>query len=69
MGAAQRRKLQELEGCTVHISMADGSRLDEVSLVSARRSTVWIFANGEDTFLPVDQVIDVWEAQPLRFAA
>ncbi len=69
MGAAQRRKLQQLEGRAVHISLVDGSRLDEVSLVSARRSTLWIFANGEDTFVPVEQVIDIWEAQPLRFAA
>jgi hypothetical protein len=69
MGAAERTKLHKLEGCNVHISLADGSRLDEVSLISARRNTLWIFANGEDTFLPVEQVIDVWEAQPVRFAA
>ena len=69
MGAEQRRNLHKLEGRTVHISLADGSRLDEVALVSARRSTLWIYGNGEDSFLHVDQVIDVWEAQPFRSAA
>jgi hypothetical protein len=69
MGSEQRRNLHKLEGRTVHISLIDGSRLDEVALVSARRSTLWVFANGEDTFLPIDQVIDVWEAQPFRSAA
>ena len=69
MGAQQRRNLHTLEGRTVHIALRDGSRLDEVALVSARRSTLWIFANGEDNFVPVDQVIDVWEAQPFRSAA
>jgi hypothetical protein len=62
MRAEQRANLHKLEGRTVHISLADGSRLDEVVLVSARRSTVWVFANGEDSFLPVEDVIDVWEA-------
>ena len=69
MSAAQRRILQKFEGHTVHISLLDGSRLDDVALVSARCGTIWVFANGEDRFLPVDQVIDVWEAQPIRSAA
>ncbi len=69
MSEGQRRNLQKLEGRAVHISLVDGSRLDEVALVSARRNTLWIFANGKDSFLPVDSVIDVWEAQTFRSAA
>lgn len=69
MGTEQRRILHQLEGRMVHVSLIDGSRLDEVALVSARRRTLWIFANGEDRFLPVDNVIDVWEAQTFRSAA
>ncbi len=69
MGTEQRRNMHKLEGLTVNISLMDGSRLDEVSLVSARRSTLWIFANGEDCFLPVDNVVDIWEPQSIRSAA
>ncbi len=69
MGTEQRRNLHKLEGLTVHVSLIDGSRLDEVALISARRRTLWIFANGEDSFLPIDQVIDIWEAQSIRSAA
>ena len=69
MGPQQRRNLHKLEGRTVHVSLRDGSRLDEVSLVSVRRSTLWIFAYGEDRFLPLDQVIDVWETHVHRSAA
>jgi hypothetical protein len=69
MSAHQQRNLRQLEGRNVHISLSDGSRYDDVALVSARARTLWIFTGGEDTFLPVDQVIDVWEAESLRSAA
>jgi hypothetical protein len=69
MTAAQHRELRRLEGRAVGLSLADGSRLDDVSLVSARTRTLWVIANGEDTFLAVDQVIDAWESLPLRPAA
>jgi hypothetical protein len=69
MSGQQRRNLRSLEGRRVHLSLGDGSRLDEVCLVSARARTVWVFLNGEDAFIPVDDVIDVWEAAPLRCAA
>jgi len=44
----------------VHLALADGSRLDDVSLVSARGVKLWVFNNGEDAFVPVAQVIDFW---------
>jgi hypothetical protein len=44
----------------VNLALADGSRLDDVSLVSARGLTLWIFAGGEDRFVPVTTVIDAW---------
>ena len=53
----------------MHVALADGSRMDDVALVSARGATLWLFAGGEDTFVPVDSVVDVWEAQPVRSAA
>ena len=69
MTAQQRRELRRLEGRTVHLSLADGSRIDDASLVSARSRTLWVFCNGEDTFIPVNDVIDVWEGDSLRSAA
>ena len=69
MSSEEQRNLRRLAGRHVPMSLSDGSRLDDVSLVSARTRTLWIFVSGEDTFLPVEQVIDVWEAEPLRPAA
>jgi hypothetical protein len=61
MSAEQQMKLRGLEGRTVHLALVDGSRLDDVALVSARSRTVWVFTNGEDTFVPISDVVDVWE--------
>jgi hypothetical protein len=61
--------MRKLEGRVVHLALADGSRIDEVALVSAGRRSIWVFLNGEDTFVPTSQVIDIWEAQPYRSAA
>ena len=69
MTAQQQRDMRKLEGRVVHLALANGSRYDEVALVSAGRQTLWVFRNGEDTFVPVADVIDVWEAQPYRSAA
>ncbi|HEX3623115.1 MAG TPA: hypothetical protein VHT97_12445 [Acidimicrobiales bacterium] len=66
MTAEKRRELHRLEGLPVHLSLADGSRLDDVALVSARSLTLWIFDNGQDVFVPVADVVDVW---PSRSAA
>lgn len=63
------RKLRRLEGRNVNLCLADGSRLDDVSLVSVRSRTIWVFGNGQDAFVRVDQVRDFWEAQPFRPAA
>ena len=69
MTAQQRTMLRRFEGHSVHLALADGSRIDDVSLVSAGSRTVWVFFNGEDTFIPLRDVIDVWEAPPFRSAA
>ncbi len=69
MTAEKRRELRRLEGLPVHLSLADGSRLDDVALVSARSVTLWIFDNGQDVFIPVADVVDAWPAQTARSAA
>jgi hypothetical protein len=58
-----------LEGFHVHLALDDGSRIDDVALVSAGRTTIWVFAHGEDRFVPTNAVVDVWEAPRQRFAA
>ncbi len=61
--------VQKLEGHTVNVALADGSVLDRVPLVLARRNLLWVVRNGEDAFLPLDQVVDVSDAPPYRVAA
>ena len=60
MTVEKRRELCRFEGSSVNLALADGSRLDDVNLVSARGATLWIFAGGEDRFVPVTFVIDAW---------
>ncbi len=61
--------VQKLQGRTVNVALADGSVLDRVPLVLARRNTLWIVWDGEDVFVPLDRVVDVWDAPPFRAAA
>ena len=46
------------------MALRDGSRIDDCQLVSAARATtatLWLFTNGDDVFVPIDDIIDVWE--------
>ena len=57
-------QLRHLEGRRVSLALADGSRMDDVELVSAGRpplESIWVFAYGLDTFLSVAEVVAVWE--------
>jgi hypothetical protein len=65
----KRRELRKLEGRPVYLALSDGSRLDRVSLVSARKTKLWVFVDGQDVFLPVANVVDFYEAAPLGSAA
>jgi hypothetical protein len=59
-----QRTLTLLEGRQVSVALHDGSRIDDSNLVSCgrrRARTLWLFANGEDVFVPLDEVVDVWE--------
>jgi len=60
-----RQELKALEGRRVGIAVRGGVRIDECELISAGRGrarTLWVFAEGNDAFVPIDDVIDVWEA-------
>ena len=63
MTAERRRELRRLEGLGVNLALADGSRLDDVSLISAHGLSLWIFARGEDVFVPIADVIDFWASE------
>ena len=56
--------IQSFEGRRVNVAVADGSVMGPVPLVLARRNTLWVVADGEDTFVPLDRVVNVWDAPP-----
>jgi hypothetical protein len=69
MRSEQIDKLKALEGRHVSLALRDGSRIDDCQLVSVGRGavrSVWIFAKPLDVFLPLDNLIDVWETRPAR---
>lgn len=58
-------QIVELEGRQVSVALDDGSRIDDCQLVSYGRQpvgTVWLVADGDDLFIPVNRVIEIWEA-------
>lgn len=69
MSTEKRRELRRLEGCNVNLALSDGSRMDDVQLVSARGLTIWIFDHGEDVFVPFARVIDFWSSVRVGSAA
>jgi hypothetical protein len=60
-----------LEGRQVCLALRNGSRIDDCQLVSAGRistDTLWLFSNGADVFVPIDEVLDLWEAPSTQAA-
>jgi hypothetical protein len=58
-------RLRALEGRQVSLALTDGSRIDDAQLISAGRHglrTIWVFTNGVDAFLPLVDVVDIWES-------
>lgn len=66
MTQGMRFDIEKLQGRMVNIALTDGSVLGRVPLVLARRNTLWVLADGEDTFVPLDRVVDVRDAPPFR---
>jgi hypothetical protein len=65
MTVEKRRELHRFEGSSVSLALVDGSRLDDVNLISARGGKLWIFHRGEDVFVPVSLVVDAWPSGPI----
>ena len=56
--------LRQWEGRQVNVALADGSRIDDCQLVSAGRNgatSLWLFTNGCDVFVPLGHVTAIWE--------
>ena len=67
MARVPLRHLLSLEGQRVSIALSDGRRIDDSQLISAGRSgtsTLWVFSNGMDVFVPIKLVVDIWEVAP-----
>ena len=70
-------RLAALVGRDVCVALVDGTRVAHCQLVSAfcrGVATAWIVDGGEDVFLPVQAISDVWQVdgavgQPRRRAA
>ncbi len=57
--------LKVFEGRRVCMALRGGMRIDDCQLVSAGRhseDTLWLFTNGADVFVAIEDVIDLWEA-------
>jgi hypothetical protein len=57
-------QLRPLEGHRVTVALRDGSRIDDCQLISSGRNwarTVWLFTTGSDTFVSLDDIVELWE--------
>jgi len=65
-----RGRLAALVGRGVGLALVDGTRLDDCQLVSQPRArgvgTAWIVHGGDDVFVPVEAIADVWEVCGIR---
>ena len=60
----RRTALRELQGHRVTLALRDGTRIDDAQLVSAgSRGTrsLWLFNNGADTFVALEDVLELWD--------
>lgn len=65
MGTHRIQELKALEGRQIGLAVQGGRRIDDCQLVSAGRrgvATLWVFADGVDTFVPYAAIMDLWEA-------
>jgi hypothetical protein len=56
--------VMQLEGSKVSVALSNGDRLDDCQLVAAPRgntSRLWLFTAGIDLFVPLADVVAMWE--------
>jgi hypothetical protein len=72
MANARALRLRSMEGTIVNVELCDGSRIERCRLVSSGRAnvgTLWLAAAGEDLFVRLGEVSDVWHADRLEVRA
>jgi hypothetical protein len=60
----QRTRLLALQGQPVTVALRNGTRIDDARLVSAccgRTRSLWLFDNGADRFVALDDVLELWD--------
>jgi hypothetical protein len=60
------RRLRDLEGCRVNLSLTNGSRLESVEVVSAghgRLSSLWLERDGTDLFIEKAEILNIYEVR------
>ena len=58
----QATDLRSLEGRHVSVALKGGCRIDDSQLVSAGQyNSMWLFSNGADLFVSLDDIVAVWE--------
>lgn len=64
MTEKRRTALRGLQGRRVTLALRDGSRIDDAQLVSVGSRgtrTLWLFDNGADTFVAIEDVLELWD--------
>ena len=57
--------VRQLEGYRVSVALSNGDRLDDCDLVAGPRGNanrLWLFTAGTDLFVPLADVVALWEA-------
>jgi hypothetical protein len=65
MTVKRSNELKALEGHRVGVAVRGGDRIDDCQLVSVGRGrsrSLWLYADGADTFVALADVVDLWEA-------
>ena len=61
MTGARAEDLRSLQGRHVGIALADRSCIDDAILAAVVSEKLWLHAAGDDLFVPLSDVTDVWE--------
>ncbi|HEY4410621.1 MAG TPA: hypothetical protein VGO87_12130 [Acidimicrobiia bacterium] len=69
MTEGRRAGLRALQGRRVTLALRNGTRIDDAQLVSVGSDGtrhLWLFDNGADTFVPLDDVLELWDDWEIR---
>jgi hypothetical protein len=56
--------IRMLQGRQVTVALRNGTRIDDAQLVSVGLSgsrNLWLFDNGADTFVALEDVLELWD--------